>query len=198
LAQEGETVNLPTSTTILIVAVIVLVIGVVLGMTINRKIRTQRLKRRFGPEYDRALEEHGDPKQAERELESRLDHVKSLDIRSLSHDEADRLAHEWRRAQAQFVDEPFAALQKANSLIREVMAARGYDVDDFDQRVADLSVDYPGLVTDYRDLHDLARGPEKKGLETEDLRQAMLRGKDLFEKLAEEKIDRHVKEKEEA
>jgi hypothetical protein len=162
----------------------VLAIGILLGMAVNRQVRTQRLKRRFGPEYERMLEKAGGQRQAERELSARLDHVKSLPIRSLSKDESERFTRDWRQAQARFVDEPFAALQQANQLIRNVLETRGYEVADFEQRLADLSVNHPQRVQDYRELHDLARAPERSGMDTEHLRQVMLQGKALFDELA--------------
>jgi hypothetical protein len=189
-------VNLPDTTTTLIIVIVVLAIGIVLGMAVNRQVRTQRLKRRFGPEYDRMLEKAGGQRQAERELSTRLDHVKSLPIRSLSKDESERFSRDWRQAQARFVDEPFAALQQANQLIRKVLETRGYEVSDFEQRLADLSVHYPKRVQDYRELHDLAKGPEKSDMDTEDLRQVMLRSKTLFDELATrlQKNSRNIKE----
>src|SRR5688572_18330023 len=141
--------DLTTITTIVIVAVIFLIVGGLLGMALLRMQRSRRLRDRFGPEYDRTLKQVGDKRQAEEELEGRLAHVEHLHIRPLSAEEVNRFALEWQAVQTDFVDSPLASIQKANRLIRDVMQTRGYPVDDFDQRAADISVDYPELVTHY-------------------------------------------------
>jgi hypothetical protein len=118
-------------------------------------------------------------------LEARLAHVQSLDIRPLTAEEVNRFALEWKAIQAEFVDSPLAAVQKANRLIREVMGARGYPVEDFEQRAADISVDHPELVTDYRELHAIAKKGEGEKISTEEMRQAMVHGRDVFENLVQ-------------
>ena len=172
-----------TNNTLLIVLAIIalIVVGTIL-MAWMRIQRSNRLQERFGPEYDRALEEKGDRRQAEKDLESRIAHVRALNIRSLTAEEVNRYALEWQEVQRQFVDEPLSSLQKADRLIREVMKARGYPVEDFEQRVADISVHYPELVTDYRGMHLIAI-KEKNNVGTEEIRQAMVHGKTLFENL---------------
>ncbi|HZJ23678.1 MAG TPA: hypothetical protein VFD54_10235, partial [Anaerolineales bacterium] len=133
-----------TNTTVIILAVVVaFIIGGMLGMLMNRRQRTKRLQEKFGPEYERTVSEIGNARQAENDLEARLDHVRTLDIRPLSADEIHHFRNEWQMTQAEFVDEPLAAMQKSDRLIREVMKAKGYPVEDFEQRVADISVDYP-------------------------------------------------------
>lgn len=185
-----------TPTTIAIVVLVLLIVGGLLGVSFARRQRTVQLQKRFGPEYDRAMQELGDEKEVQKVLNSRLDHVKSLDIRTLSKDEADRFNTEWRAAQAQFVDEPLAAVKRANRLIREVMSTRGYPVDDFEQRAADISVDYPELVADYRALHALALKGEKTPLDTEELRQSMLHVRSLFNELVKEDFTEQTEKKE--
>src|SRR5262245_9747376 len=119
-----------TNTMTIVLAVIVaFIIGGLIGMAFNRRQRTKRLQEKFGPEYERTINELGDRRQAEHELEARLDHVKTLDIRPLSAEEIERYTNEWRGTQAEFVDEPLTALQKADRIIREVMKARGYPVE---------------------------------------------------------------------
>jgi hypothetical protein len=152
-------------------------------MAAMRFQRSRRLRERFGPEYERLVQEAGDKKKAESELEARLAHVEALDIRPLSADEVNRFALEWQSTQTEFVDEPHASLQKADQLIREVMKARGYPVEDFEQRAADISVDYPDLVTDYRGLHMIAVKEADDEVSTEEMRQAMVHGRALFEQL---------------
>jgi hypothetical protein len=173
-----------TNTTTIIIAVIaLLVIGGLLGMVFSRRQRTKKLKERFGPEYDHTVSQIGDQRRAESELEARMGHVKSLEIRPLSAEAAERFTREWQATQAQFVDEPLTAVQKVNRLIKEVMNAKGYPVQDFEQRAADISVDYPELVTDYRGLHTIATKSEHEDITTEDMRQAMIHGRALFENL---------------
>jgi hypothetical protein len=175
--------NIPNTTQLVLVAVIFLIIGGVIAMAAMRVQRTRRLKERFGSEYERIVNEKGDKRQAEEELEARLAHVNTLKIRPLAAEEVNRYALEWQKTQTEFVDEPLAALQKADRLIRDVMKARGYPVEDFEQRAADISVDYPELVTDYRGLHLIAVKQREDEVSTEEMRQAMVHGRALFENL---------------
>ena len=182
-ALKGEKMD-TTNTTVIILAVIVaFIIGALLGTLVTRQRRTKRLQEKFGPEYERTLNELGDRRQAEQELEARLDHVKTLDIRPLSTEESERFTNVWRASQAEFVDEPLVALQKADRIIHEVMKAKGYPVEDFEQRVADISVEYPELVTDYRGLHLIAVKEDDEEVSTEEMCQAMVHGRALFENL---------------
>lgn len=189
-----------TSTTLIItVIVVLLLVGGIGSMVMSRRQRTKRLEERFGPEYDRAISEIGDQNQAEKALEERIAHVKALNIRPLSAQEVNDYSHDWQETQRLFVDEPLKALQKADRLIREVMKARGYPVEDFEQRVADISVNYPELVKDYRGLHHIAIKDTKEKVGTEEMRQAMVHGRALFEDLMkqeskdEQKIDQKEK-----
>jgi len=175
--------DITNTTQLILVAVIFLVIGGLVGMALVRVQRTKRLKERFGPEYERTINEMGDKRQAESELEARLAHVNTLNIRPLTAEEVNRYALEWQGTQTEFVDEPLTSLQKADRLIREVMKAKGYPVEDFEQRAADISVDYPELVTDYRGLHLIAVKEEEDEVSTEEMRQAMVHGRALFENL---------------
>jgi len=169
--------------TIIIAVIVLLILGGLLGVVFTRRQRTKRLQERFGPEYDRTVREVGDQRRAEEELEARLDHVQALEIRPLSAEETDRFTREWQLTQAEFVDEPLAALQKANQLIKEVMSIKGYPVDDFEQRAADISVDYPDLVIDYRELRAIATKGDEEDVTTEEMRQAMVHARALFENL---------------
>ena len=171
------------TTTIILVAVVFLIMGGLLTMAIMRFQRSRRLKERFGPEYERLVSEAGDRRKAESELESRLAHVEALDIRPLTAEEVNRFSLEWQSTQSEFVDEPLASVQKADRLLREVMKAKGYPVEDFEQRAADISVDYPDLVTDYRGLHLIATKEADDEVSTEEMRQAMVHGRALFENL---------------
>lgn len=171
--------------TIIVAVVILLVIGGLLGMAFSRRQRSKRLQERFGVEYDRTVDEVGDRRRAEQELEARLDHVKALEIRPLSAEEAERFTKEWQFAQAEFVDEPLASVRKANRLIKDVMNAKGYPVDDFEQRAADISVDYPDLVIDYRELRAIATKGDDEEVTTEEMRQAMVHARALFQDLVQ-------------
>ena len=175
--------NFSNTTQLVLVAVVFLVIGGLLAMAMMRVQRTKRLKERFGPEYERAVNDLGDKRRAEDELDARLAHVNTLNIRPLTAEEVNRFALEWQKTQTEFVDEPLTALQKADRLIREVMKTRGYPVEDFEQRAADISVDYPELVTDYRGLHLIAVKEKEDEVSTEEMRQAMVHGRALFENL---------------
>jgi hypothetical protein len=188
-ALEGEKMDTTNITVIIIAVIVAFIIGGLLGTVFNRQQRTKRLREKFGPEYERTLNELGDKRQAEHELEARLDHVKTLDIRPLSAEEVNRYTNEWRATQAEFVDEPLVALQKADRIIREVMKAKGYPVEDFEQRVADISVDYPDLVVDYRGLHLIAVKEDDEEVGTEEMRQAMVHGRALFENLVNQETD---------
>jgi len=180
------------NTTLILVAVIFLVIGGLLAVIVTRFQQTKRLKDRFGPEYDRMVNEVGDKRQVENELQARLAHVEQLNIRPLTAEEVNRFALEWQATQTEFVDEPLASLQKADRLLREVMKAKGYPVEDFEQRAADISVDYPDLVTDYRGLHMIAVKEDDDQVSTEEMRQAMVHGRALFENLVRQETDEEV------
>jgi hypothetical protein len=177
------------TTTIIIVAVLFLVIGGLLAMAVMRLQRTRRLRERFGPEYERTMERMGDKRQVEDELEGRLAHVQGLNIRALTADEINRFALEWQATQAEFVDQPLGAVQKADRLIREVMSTRGYPMENFEQRAADISVDYPELVSNYRELQAIAKKGESEKISTEEMRQAMVAGRELFERLVQPEMD---------
>lgn len=187
-----------TNTIILLAisAVIFLLIGGALGVVFMRRQRTKRLKDRFGPEYDHALKETGDKGKVEDELEARVDHVKSLDIKQLSREQRERFIAEWRSTQAEFVDQPMDAIRDANQLVKDVMRAKGYPVDDFEQRVADISVDYPDLVTNYRGMRDIVNKSEHEEVDTEELRQAMVHCRALFEELLGAEVNEDFTQKE--
>jgi hypothetical protein len=180
--------NLNPVVMILIVG-IVLAIGVALWMYM-KKNRTEKLRSRFGPEYNKAVGDHGDRGRAESELEKR---AKRVDIHSLKAEECSRYTEDWRREQSLFVDDPEAAVSHADALVRDVMQHRGYPVGDFDQNAADLSVDHPRVVENYRVAHEIAlregRGPGG----TEDLRKAMVSYRALFEDLLETEKPQEVR-----
>jgi len=174
----------PVVTIVIIIAAIA--IAVALWLFIEKQ-RSKRLHSKFGPEYDRAVGEMG-RRRAEAALEDRSKRVRRFTIRSLSDGERARFADEWRREQTRFVDEPAGAEAGADRLVIEVMSARGYPMGEFDQRAEDISVDHPQVVQNYRAAHDIALRDSRKQATTEDLRQAMVHYRALFEDLLEERL----------
>jgi hypothetical protein len=176
-----------TPVAIVLVVAILALIGVAVWLYMQKR-RSDGLRTSFGPEYDRARQTHPDQRSAERALEERKERVEQLHIRSLSSDERGRFAERWRSSQAQFVDDPSGATRVADALVAEIMQARGYPVGDFEQRAADVSVDHPGVVEHYRAAHAIAlrtdRGQADSG-DTEDLRQAFVHYRALFDDLLE-------------
>jgi hypothetical protein len=167
----------------LVALAIICVAGIVVfGM---RRRRTTELRNRFGPEYENVVRSEGNVRQAESALEARAQRVEQLHIRKLQPDEAHRFATAWKKVQAQFVDDPGGAVSAADRLVGELMMARGYPVGEFDQRVADLSVDHPDVVMNYRAARDLAIDHKEGRASTEDLRQAMVHYRALFRDLLE-------------
>ena len=171
---------------LVIVLLIALVAAIGAGIWLYMRNRqTAALQDRFGPEYDRALSEHRDQRQAERDLREREERVDHLNIRPLDREERDRFADRWQTVQAQFVDDPAAATDDADHLVGEVMAERGYPVGDFEQRAADVSVNHPRVVEHYRAAHEIALRNARGNADTEELRQALVHFRVLFEELLE-------------
>lgn len=168
-----------------IIAVAVLAIGAVVAYSLMQRRRTERLTERFGPEYQRTVEETGGQREAERELEARQRRVEGLEIRRLSADERAAYLGRWKETQARFVDDPPGAISGADMLVQEVMRERGYPMTDFEQRAADISVDHPHVVAEYRAAHAVTERDATDGVETEDLRQAMVHYRALFDDLLE-------------
>jgi hypothetical protein len=173
------------TTTVLIAAtLLVIVVALFASIAISRhaRRRSAELRERFGPEYDRAVEQYGS--KADRVLAGRERRVHKIAVRDLSEVERARFAAAFTAIQALFVDEPRAAVVQANELIKEVMRARGYPADDgFDRRVADLSVDHPDVVQHYRAARALAVPGRDAELSTEDLRQAVVHYRVIFSDL---------------
>jgi len=179
-------VNISNGTYIVFAVVLVLVlIGALLALVFASSRRSKRLHEHFGPEYDHTVETLGNEKKAQTELDERKKHVEALNIRPLSVSERDRYQAEWTAVQSKFVDEPGQAIVDADRLIMEVMQLRAYPVADFEQRAADISVNYPALVTNYRAARVIATKNEQHEADTEELRQAMIYYRALFEELLE-------------
>lgn len=163
-------------------ALVIVALLLMLVMT-RRGNQTKGLKKQFGPEYEHAVKEYGGPKKAEAELQARQKRVGAFDLRPLAPEEHDRFAEQWRATQGEFVDTPDKAVLDADHLVKQVMLQRGYPVADFEQRAADISVDRPTFVTNYRMAHEIALKQEKGKASTEELRQAMVHFRALFDDL---------------
>jgi len=166
---------------VLIAAVL---IGVLVWITMSR-MRSRRLRQKFGPEYDRTIREQGNIRKAESALEARARRVANLHIRPLSPADAQRFDTAWRTVQTRFVDDPRGAVTEADRLVGDVMSTRGYPVGEFEQRVADISVDHPDVVMNYRAAREIAMSHAQGKASTEDLRQAMVHYRALFKDLLE-------------
>lgn len=173
-----------------ILVLVAIALGAVGAWAFLKKRRSSRLRRSFGPEYDRTVERTGRRKEAELELEHRQERVRQLEIRPLPPGEADRFARDWQDVQRRFVDAPARAVDDADRLVTDLMQRRGYPMADFEQRAADVSVDHPQVVEHYRAGHALAARARDGGAGTEDLRQAMVHYRALFDDLLEERPPR--------
>jgi len=164
--------------------VVLIAIVAFAAMSSLRKRRSEKLRTRFGgAEYDRALEGGKSRRKAEAGLDKRADRVESFRIQPLSAGDRARFVESWSKVQAHFVDSPGGAVTEADHLLGEVMSARGYPVSDFEQRAADLSVDYPLVLENYRSGHEIAVRQASGQAGTEQLRQAMIHYRTLFDEL---------------
>jgi len=183
-------------TAALIVAAVVIVAIVIVAARLystqqtrqrnEKEQRSEQLRQRFGPEYDRTVAEKGDVRIAESELTARQKRVSGFDTRPHEADEGKRFNDEWQVMQATFVDDPSTAVHDADALIGRVMAARGYPESDYEQRSADVSVDHPAILDHYRSAHEVALRDADGQANTEDLRQAVLNSHALFTEMVEE------------
>lgn len=171
----------------ILLPIIIVIVAIILiaAFLIMRKRRSEQLKQHFGPEYDRVLQQHGDARHAEAVLADREKRVEKFTIRPLSSADRERYAQEWAAVQRRFVDDPSIAVTEADKLVTTVMAGRGYPMGDFEQRAADISVNYPGVVQNYRSARDIVLRHGKGQSSTEDLRQAMVYYRSLFDELLE-------------
>ena len=172
-----------TTTSWIIAMVLCIALGALVTWLVLRMRRSQHLRHQFGPEYDRTLKTMGGRSKAEAELAAREARVSRLQIRELSSAERDRFVTAWHAVQESFVDAPGSAIDRADDLVGDLMQARGYPVSDFEQRAADISVDYPKVVSSYRAAHRVAEDNDRGQAGTEDLRRAMIAYRELFEEL---------------
>jgi hypothetical protein len=177
--------NLMDPKVIALAAAVILIIAVLVLLYMRkRRSTTANLRKKFGPEYDRAVRVHGTERKAEAKLEDREKRVEKLNLRDLDPMERERFTKQWESVQSRFVDSPKGAVAEADDLLSSLMKVRGYPVSDFDQRAADISVDHPRVVENYRSAHEIALRVGKDGSTTEELRTAMIHYRSLFEELA--------------
>lgn len=173
---------------IVAIVVVVAVALVALAVVARNRARSRALQERFGTEYERLVQEHDDKKAVERELAEREKRHAELPIRALPADARDRYAQEWLRVQEQFVDEPVQAVRAADELVTRVMGDRGYPAEGYEQQLADLSVQHAHTLTSYRSAHEISDRAADGTATTEDLRQAMVHYRSLFEELLGEPV----------
>lgn len=174
--------TVPTTTFIFAIVLIILVAGVI-AWFVMQKQKSLVLKRRFGPEYDRAVGEYGSRAKAEAELTKRAERVSRLNIIPVTATEAARFSNAWASLQGRFVDDPKGAVAEADLLVRELMVKRGYPMGDFELRAADISVDHPSVVKNYRAAQVIAARNARGEADTEELRTAVVHYRTLFDEL---------------
>ena len=173
-------------TNLLIAVAIIVLLAVIGSVLLARRRRSDHLAQRFGPEYDRTVDRMGSRSQAEADLRAREQRVRKLEIVPLAPQEAQRFRMEWQGVQARFVDDPRRAVAEADLLVRDVMQHRGYPMGDFESRAADLSVDHPVVIENYRAAHAIALRERQGEADTEALRQALVHYRTLFAELLED------------
>ncbi len=174
------------TTTWVVLVLAALIVGAAVAWFVAHRRKSHHLRERFGPEYDHAVRNNGGRLRAEKELEAREARVRTLDIRPLVPADRERFAREWKEVQARFVDDPLIAVAEADRLVDEVMRERGYPVGNFEQRASDVSVDHPRVVEHYRAAREVALRARQGKANTEELRQAMVHYRTLFEDLLAE------------
>ncbi len=170
-------------TSAVIILAVVAVVAIIAIVLLSRTRRTQKLKSRFGPEYGRAVEESGNKGRAEAKLEKLEKRVQSFKLSPLTPSARAEFVAEWQKIQGRFVDDPKGALAEADQLIQKMMGVQGYPMADFEQRAADISVDHPLVVEHYRAGHEIALRHSQGRASTEDMRQAMIHYRALFNDL---------------
>ena len=168
---------------VIVVVVVLVVLGLILAAVFAARQRSKKYAKKYGPDYGHTVKTMGNEKKAQKEMDDRQKHVDTLNIRSLSLAERERYLAEWKAVQAKFIDQPGPATVEADHLIMEVMRIRNYPVSDFDQRAADISIKYPELVSNYRLARAIAVKNEKHQADTEELRQALVHYRSLFDEL---------------
>jgi hypothetical protein len=173
--------TIPTTTVVAAVLLIALAMAAVLWFAFQRQ-RSLKLKQRFGPEYDRTVSELGKAK-AEAQLLKREQRVAGLSIVPITAVDAARFSDAWSALQGRFVDNPKGVVAEADALVRELMLRRGYPMADFEVRAADISVDHPVVVKNYRAAQAIAIRDARGEADTEELRKAVVHYRILFDEL---------------
>src|ERR1700676_831427 len=187
--------NLMDPKLMVLVAAVILLIAVLAVLYMRkRRSTTAGLRQKFGPEYERAVLKHGSGRKAEANLADSEKLVENLTILDLDPMERERFSNQWGAVQSRFVDSPKGAVTEADDLVSSLMKARGYPVSDFDQRAADISVDHPRVVENYRSANEIAIRVGKDAATTEELRTATIHYRSLFEELVQ--VPRIVEKKE--
>jgi len=168
---------------VLIAIIVAAIVVVALAFWLIQQRRRKELKGRFGLEYDRTIKTAETRGEGEKQLVEREKRVEHFQLKTLEPQDAQRFSDEWRSAQGHFVDEPSGAIKRADGLVQQVMSARGYPITNFEQQAADISVDHPEVVSNYRAAHSIAEKNQSDGSSTEDLRQAMVYYRSLFDEL---------------
>lgn len=181
--QAAAIVIFASTTAVAAITIAVIIVVAAAATLIYLRTRTQKLQARFGPEYNRTLEETGNRYKAEAKLQRLEKRVERYSIRPLLPAERDRFQQSWRAVQAKFVDDPIRALAEADQLLGEALSACGYPVSDFEQRAQEISVDHAIVVDHYRAGHDIAVRQSRGKATTEELRQAMIHYRALFDEL---------------
>ncbi len=174
---------------IVIIVVLAVIVLAVIGWFVTQDRRRRQLRERFGPEYDRIVDEQGNRREAERELELREERHAQLDIKPLSNTDRDRYAKQWTLIQQQFVDRPEHAVDEADRLVTVVMGERGYPTEGYRQQVSDLSVRHANTLDHYRSAHAIKTRNDDNRVGTEELREAMVHYRTLFQDLLDSDVD---------
>jgi hypothetical protein len=178
----------PTNWILIAGGLVILLAAIVALFVSQRQKQSRRLQRRFGPEYGRAIDEMGSRTKAEAELEAREKRVGQLTIVSLSPSDAARFTQAWTAMQGRFIDNPKGVVAEADRLVRELMMKRGYPMGDFERRAADISVDHPAVVENYRAAQSIAVRDGRGEANTEELRKAVVHYRTLFDELLETEV----------
>ena len=176
--------TLDTQTWILIAVVIVALLAIA-AWFVYQRTQSRKLQERFGPEYDRTVDRLGSQTKAEAELRAREKRVEKFNIVPLARAEATRLSQSWNALQQRFVDDPKGAVVQADALVRELMQKRGFPMGDFERRAADISVDHPTVVENYRAAQTIAERAARNEADTEELRSAVIHYRAIFDELLE-------------
>jgi len=177
--------TIDTQTWIILAGVVVLVVIALAAWFFYQKKQSHRLQQRFGTEYGRTVDELGSETKAESELKAREKRVERLNLVPLAPSEAAKFSQDWKVLQGRFVDNPKGVVVQADQLVRELMLKRGYPMGDFERRAADISVDHPAVVDNYRAAQAIAARDERGEANTEELRKAVVHYRALFNELLE-------------